>query len=193
MSEFNRILLRISGELDSEQLERINFLCIGQIGKKKREKITNGFQIFTVLMELNKLGPDNTGFLVSLLKDIGRIDLVEQIKNFERQCPGPLNQLPNNEEQAKLGIATEVITNNLGRKWRVFGRKLGLTEAKLDHISQKHPNDLEEQVVCLLEEWKKKEQAEAKTDTLINALRSCGQNYTADLIETELKKCKASG
>lgn len=56
---------------------------------------------------------------------------------------------------AKLDIATKVITDNLGRKWRAYGRKLGLPEAKLDHISQKHPNDLEEQMVELLKEWQK--------------------------------------
>lgn len=94
---------------------------------------------------------------------------------------------------AKLDIATKVITDNLGRKWRAYGRKLGLPEAKLDHISQKHPNDLEEQVVELLKEWRKMQKAEAKTDTLIQALRSCDQNYTADLIQTELEKLKANG
>uniref|UniRef100_A0AAZ3PTZ4 Death domain-containing protein n=1 Tax=Oncorhynchus tshawytscha TaxID=74940 RepID=A0AAZ3PTZ4_ONCTS len=67
------------------------------------------------------------------------------------------------------------------------GRVLGLPEAKQDHIAQKHPNDPEEQVVELLKEWRKMQKAEAKTDTLIKALRSCDQ-YTADLIQTELEK-----
>lgn len=37
------------------------------------------------------------------------------------------------------------------------------------------------------------QKAEAKTDTMIKALRSCDQNYTADLIQTELEKLKANG
>ncbi|XP_055776675.1 protein FADD [Salvelinus fontinalis] len=193
MSSFNNLLLKISGELVGDQLEKMKFLCIKEIGKNRLEKMTNGLQLFTGLMERNKLGPDNTVFLVSLLKDIGRLDLADKITNCESQYAGSPNDLPNDEEQVKLDIATKVITDNLGRRWRAYGRKLGLPEAKLDHISQKHPNDLEEQVVELLKEWRKMQKAEAKTDTMIKALRSCDQNYTADLIQTELDKLKANG
>ncbi|KAK6274336.1 hypothetical protein J4Q44_G00392630 [Coregonus suidteri] len=192
MSAFNSFLLKISCELVGDQLEKMKFLCLKEIGKNRLEKITSGLQLFTVLEERNKLGPDNTEFLVSLLTDIGRLDLADKITNSESQYAGSPNSLPN-DEQAKLDIATKVIIDNLGRRWRAYGRKLSLPEAKLDHISQKHPNDLEEQVVELLKEWRKMHKAEAKTDTLIKALRSCDQNYTADLIQTELEKLKANG
>ncbi|XP_070985873.1 FAS-associated death domain protein-like isoform X1 [Oncorhynchus clarkii lewisi] len=197
MSTFNSVLLNISGELVGDQLEKMNFLCITEIGKNRLEKMTRGLQLFMVLMERNKLGPDNTVFLVFLLTDIGRLDLADKLTNCESQYAGTPNYLPNDEEQgklrAKLDIATEMITNNIGKKWRTYGRKLGLPEAKLDHIAQKHPNNLEEQVVELLKEWRKKQKAEAKTDTLIKALRSCDQNCTADLIQTELEKLNANG
>ncbi|KAJ7983393.1 hypothetical protein DPEC_G00379240 [Dallia pectoralis] len=185
MSSFNGALMKISQELTQEQLEKMKFRCIEDIPKSIREKATKGFELFSVLMERNKLGPDNTDFVVSLLTDIGRLDLAKLLDD-EKKCPS--NQLPSDEELAKLQIATRVITENLGRRWRAYGRKLGMTETKLDHISQKHPNDLEEQVVLLLKEWRKIHKAEAKTDTLIEALRSCDQNFTADLIETELQK-----
>ncbi|XP_013981936.1 FAS-associated death domain protein [Salmo salar] len=193
MSTFNSVLLKISGELVGDQLEKMKFLCIKEIGKNRLEKMTSGLQLFTVLMERNKLGPDNTVFLVSLLTDIGRLDLADKLTNCESQYAGSPNSLPNDEEQAKLDVATEVITNRIGRKWQTYGRKLGLPEAKLDHIAQKHPNNLEEQVVELLKEWRKMQKAEAKTDTLIQALRSCDQNYTADRIQTELEKLNANG
>ncbi|XP_029495658.1 FAS-associated death domain protein-like [Oncorhynchus nerka] len=192
MSTFNSILLKISGELVGDQLEKIKFLCNKEIGKNRLEKMTSGLQLFMVLMKRNTLGPDNTVFLVSLLTDIGRLDLADKFTICESQYAGFPNSLPNDEEQAKLDIATEMITN-IGRKWRTYGRKLGLPEAKLDHIAQKHPNNLEEQVVELLKEWRKKQKAEAKTDTLIKALRSCDQNCTADLIQTELEKRNANG
>ncbi|XP_024295667.1 FAS-associated death domain protein [Oncorhynchus tshawytscha] len=193
MSTFNSILLKISGELVGDQLEKMKFLCNKEIGKNRLEKMTSGLQLFMVLMERNTLGPDNTVFLVSLLTDIGRLDLADKLTNCESQYAGSPNSLPNDEEQAKLDIATEMITNNIGMKWRTYGRKLGLPEAKLDHIAQKHPNNLEEQVVELLKEWRKKQKAEAKTDTLIKALRSCDQNCTADLIQTELEKLNTNG
>uniref|UniRef100_A0A8C7H3Z6 Fas associated via death domain n=1 Tax=Oncorhynchus kisutch TaxID=8019 RepID=A0A8C7H3Z6_ONCKI len=185
MSTFNSILLKISGELVGDQLKKMKFLCNKEIGKNRLEKMTSGLQLFMVLMERNTLGPDNTVFLVSLLTDIGRLDLADKLTNCESQYEQ--GKLP------KLDIATEMITNNIGRKWRTYGRKLCLPEAKLDHIAQKHPNNLEEQVVELLKEWLKKQKAEAKTDTLIKALRSCDQNCTADLIQTELEKLNANG
>uniref|UniRef100_A0A4W5MIL3 Fas (tnfrsf6)-associated via death domain n=1 Tax=Hucho hucho TaxID=62062 RepID=A0A4W5MIL3_9TELE len=164
----------ISGEPVGDQLEKMKFLLTSD------QWLTTFHGPF--LMERNILGPDNTIFLVSLLTYIGRLDLADNLAETY------LHSMASSPFPKKLDIATEVITNNIGRKWRTYGRKLGLPEAKLDHIAQKHPNNLEEQVVELLKEWRKMQKAEAKTDTLIKALRSFDQNYTADLIQTELEK-----
>ncbi len=87
---------------------------------------------------------------------------------------------------AKLGVATEVIAENLGKNWRRLGRKLGLTDVKLESISKRHPTDLEETAIELLKEWRKKSGAEARTEELIKALRACQFNLTADKVEKRL-------
>lgn len=87
---------------------------------------------------------------------------------------------------AKLDIATEVIADNLGRTWRRLGRKLGLSEVKLDSISKRHPTDLYETAVELLKEWRKMPEPGARADDLIKALRACDLNLTADRLESRI-------
>lgn len=87
----------------------------------------------------------------------------------------------------KINIATDVIVGQLGRHWKKVGRKLGLNDTKLDSIQEKHCRDLEEQVRELIKEWMKIERENARVEILIKALRDCRQNYTADLVEKELK------
>lgn len=87
---------------------------------------------------------------------------------------------------AKLNIAIDVIVNNLGRSWRKFGRKLGLTEVQLESIARKHPTDLMETALELLKTWRKTKPQEGENE-LIKALRDCDLNLTADKVEEKLK------
>lgn len=87
---------------------------------------------------------------------------------------------------AKLNIASDVIVNNVGRSWRKFGRKLGLTEVHLDSIARKHPTDLMETAIELLKMWRKIKPEEGENE-LIKALRDCDLNLTADKVEERLE------
>lgn len=89
---------------------------------------------------------------------------------------------------AKLDIATEIIAENLGRNWRKLGRKLCLTEVKLESISRRHPTELDEIARELLKDWRKIRGAEARTKELIGALRACDLNLTADNLEDKLRE-----
>ncbi|XP_064192326.1 protein FADD [Anguilla rostrata] len=185
MDTFSPVLLQISEDLSPENVEQIKFLC-PDIGKKRLEKINNGIQLFQCLREMNKIGPDNTKFLRSLLNSIKRADLLEILSNFETYGSGPQEVQLHPDERAKLDIATDVLSEQLGKNWRRYGRKLGITDPKLEHISVKHPFDLQEQTVALLREWRKMRGAEAKVDDLIKALRSCDLNLTADQLSRKL-------
>ncbi|KAJ8340540.1 hypothetical protein SKAU_G00351730 [Synaphobranchus kaupii] len=175
----------ISSDLSPENVEEIKFLC-PDIGKKRLENIKSGIQLFQCLREMEKIGPDNTQFLRYLLNTIKRADLLEILSNFEKYGAGPEQIQLDPNERAKLDIATDVLSEQLGKHWRRFGRKLGITDAKLEHISAKHPNDLREQAVGLSCEWQKMRGAEATVDDLIKALRACDFNLTADLLTRKL-------
>ncbi|KAM8763137.1 FAS-associated death domain protein [Acanthopagrus schlegelii] len=183
-SQLNPVLLEISNELSPEQLEQMKFLC-EDIGKKELEKIDTGTKLFRVLKERRKLDLDNTEYLCKLLTDIRRDDLSDKLKGLIRKS-GSTSAEPPDTEKAKLNIATEVIAENLGRQWRKLGRKLGLTDVKLESISKRHPADLEETAVELLNEWRSNRGAEARAEDLIKALRACQLNLTADKVENRL-------
>ncbi|KAM4597139.1 FAS-associated death domain protein [Fundulus diaphanus] len=181
-SQLNFVLLEISNQLSDENLEKLKFLVRAQIGKQKLEKIKTGHQLFEALSERGQLADDKTDFLSNLLRQIQRNDLADKLNNLETQSRDPDNDI-SDTERAKLSIATEVIGQHLGKNWRKLGRKLKLSEVKLDSIATRHPTDLEETAVELLKEWKKIRSAEARAEELIAALRNCDLNLTADKIE----------
>ncbi|KAF3833217.1 hypothetical protein F7725_026882 [Dissostichus mawsoni] len=162
--QYNSLLLYISNQLTDKQLEDLKFLCRDMLGKRELEKISSGVRFFQLLTERGKLGADNTDCLSRFLTEIHRQDLARD----------------------KLGIASEVIVENLGRNWRKLGRSLGLTEVKIDSVSTRHPTDLEETTRELLKEWRRSRGAQARTQELIQALRACMLNRTADQVEDSL-------
>ncbi|XP_034724099.1 FAS-associated death domain protein [Etheostoma cragini] len=183
--QFNAALLDISTQLSAKELEDLKFLCIDIIGKRQRDDVKTGVKLFQLLMERGKLGVDNTKWLSDSLTHINRHDLSDKLNNFESQCEINDDQ-PDDDEKAKLDIATDVIAEHLGRSWRKLGRRLGLKDVKLDSISKRHPTELEETARELLKEWRKSRGAEARTSQLIEALRACQFNLTADKVEDRL-------
>ncbi|XP_019713380.1 FAS-associated death domain protein-like isoform X2 [Hippocampus comes] len=179
---FNALLLDISSQLTTEQLDRLKYLCGDKVGKRELETIDNGIKLFQCLTERGVLNQDKTELLSELLTLINRQDLEEKLSSFQSppECAG--TQLCETE-RAKLEIATKVIAENVGGTWRKLGRELGLSETKLKSISMRFPTDLEETVRELLKEWRKSRGAEARTGELIEALRACQQNLTADIVE----------
>ncbi|KAI9517800.1 hypothetical protein NQZ68_000969 [Dissostichus eleginoides] len=183
--QFNSLLLDISNQLTEKQLEDLKFLCQDMLGKRELEKISSGVRLFRLLTERGKFGADNTDCLSRFLTEIHRQDLAERLESFKSQA-GASEDQPEKEERDKLGIASEVIVENLGRNWRKLGRSLGLTEVKIDSVSTRHPTDLEETTRELLKEWRRSRGAQARTQELIQALRACLLNRTADQVEDSL-------
>ncbi|CAB1439732.1 unnamed protein product [Pleuronectes platessa] len=163
----------------------MKFLCREKIGKKDMEKINSGIKLFQFLTERGQLGAGKTEALSEVLQQIHRSDLADKLTTLESLGVNTESE-PDQEEKAKLDIATEVIAENLGRNWRKLGRKLGLNDVKLDSIGRRYPTELEETVVELLKEWRKSRGAEARTKQLIEALRACQYNLTADKVEDKL-------
>ncbi|XP_016392349.1 FAS-associated death domain protein-like [Sinocyclocheilus rhinocerous] len=186
-SRFRTMLLAISDKLTEDNVRSLKFLC-QEVGKKKLEKVNKGIDLFECLIERAAIAPDNTELLRKHLNQIGQTVLLNIIDEYERGATGspPDVTLPDAKEREKINIATEVIVERLGRKWRQVGRKLGLQDTQLDGIQEKHSRDLEEQVRELIRQWMKRRREDARVEDLIKALRDCRQNLTADLVEKEL-------
>ncbi|XP_055070548.1 FAS-associated death domain protein [Misgurnus anguillicaudatus] len=183
---FRAMLLSISNQLDGETLDNLKFLCKEYIGKKKLEKINKGIELFECLIDRAEIGPDDTELLRSLLDRVGQTALIQIIDDYERGSTANAYGLDARERE-KIDSATEVIMKQVGRNWKKVGRKLGLNDTKLDSIEDKHSRDLEEQAIGLIREWMKIQRENARVEILIKALRDCGHNYTADLVEKKLQ------
>uniref|UniRef100_A0A1A8FCR8 Fas (Tnfrsf6)-associated via death domain n=1 Tax=Nothobranchius korthausae TaxID=1143690 RepID=A0A1A8FCR8_9TELE len=182
---FNSVLLEISNQLTADNLDKLKFLLRHVIGRRELEKIGTGHRLFEVLTERRKLTPEDTDFVSGLLEEIQRPDLSVRISSWG-SASGSTDVL-DRTEQAKLDAAFEVMTEHLGRNWRKLGRKLRISEVKLDSISSRHPRDLEETTMELLKEWRKSRGAEARAEELILALRDCQLNLTADEVEEKMR------
>ncbi|XP_033847647.1 protein FADD [Periophthalmus magnuspinnatus] len=186
---FNTLLLDISSHLSKEQLESLKFLCGDVIRKRDQEKVDTGIKLFQMLMQRAKLGPDNTEYLSRLLTEVQRQDLRDKLQSFRGDAPGDApGGAPGQRD--KLEHAAEVLSENLSHSWRKLGRKLGLTEVKLASISRKYPTDLEETAVELVREWRKTKGEQATVEVLLQALRDCQLNLTADTVEDRLNALK---
>lgn len=179
------MLLEISDKLTDDNVAKFKFLCTG-IGKKRLEKINTGIELFECLIERTAIGPDNTEFLRELLNNVGQTVLIEKIEDYERQTTGSPACGLDAKERERINMATEVVVEKLGKKWSSVGRKLGLQQTQLEGIQEKYSRDLEEQVRELIRQWMKIKKENARVEDLIQALRDCKQNLTADLVEKKL-------
>lgn len=93
------MLLEISDKLSPEQLDKLKFLCVGIIGKKKSAEFTSGIQLFDCLIERAEIGPNNTELLRKLLSDVGQHVLLEKIERYEGQASS--SELP---DETQLGL-----------------------------------------------------------------------------------------
>ncbi|KAK6472545.1 FAS-associated death domain protein [Huso huso] len=187
MGEFLGLLYQISGSLDSENLKNLKFLCGDDIRKKELENISSGTDLFKNLMEKGKISIDNTGFLRLLLTKIKREDLLEKLDNFEKYGSSEQVGLPDAEEIERLETAFEVICDNLGKQWKMFARKIGVSDARLDQIQDRYPCDMREQIRQVLKTWQKVQGNNANAAELIRKLRDCRLNLVADNVDEQLR------
>lgn len=183
------MLLEISDKLTDDNVAKLKFLCTDAgIGKKKLEKIDTGIELFECLIERTAIGPENTELLRTLLDKVGQTVLIEKIDDYDRQTTrSPAGGL-DAKERERINTATEVVVEQLGKKWPSVGRKLGLQQTQLEGIQEKHSRDLEEQVRELIRQWMRIKKENARVEDLIQALRDCKQNLTADLVERKLRE-----
>ena len=81
MSSFRTLLYDFSGDLTSQEVDDLKYLCKGEIGAGKLEKITKGYQLFETLEHLDLLSEKKTkrDYLASRLDKVGRNDLSKRL------------------------------------------------------------------------------------------------------------------
>lgn len=80
--EFRRALLRVAGELGTNDLEKLKFACSDQIPDAKRERIHSPIDLLIALEEKGLLASDKIDYLARQLNGIGRPALLSHFQQF---------------------------------------------------------------------------------------------------------------
>ena len=83
MSNYRGLLLEISNNLTSTDLDGLKFLCREVIPAGRAERITRSFEFFSELEHLNMLSEENRDFLASKLIAINRNDLRNKLLGIQ--------------------------------------------------------------------------------------------------------------
>ena len=86
ISPFKILLNNLNGELDQRNLESLVHVCWELIPGGQRERITSGWEVFSVLLRQNAIGeePRKMAFLLRIIKELRpkRRDLVGMVKRY---------------------------------------------------------------------------------------------------------------
>lgn len=81
---FRLKLNEIASELKAENLERLKYLCQDLVPLGDLEKIKTPEQLFLELEQRKEITPNRTEFLSNRLEKIGRQDLSDDLKDYQR-------------------------------------------------------------------------------------------------------------
>jgi hypothetical protein len=86
-SKFRALLLDISENLVNEELVKLKFLCKDDIPNGVLSKISRPHELFDELIKREKLNKNDARYLVYLLNEIQRKDLIQKVQKFdEGEC-----------------------------------------------------------------------------------------------------------
>ena len=72
-------------KLDEEKFTKLKFLCADCIPDGDREKIRTSEALFLELEQRTVIAPNHLEFLIQCLENVGRKDLADDLKNYERK------------------------------------------------------------------------------------------------------------
>ncbi|XP_044540864.1 LOW QUALITY PROTEIN: FAS-associated death domain protein, partial [Gracilinanus agilis] len=163
---FLLVLQRISCNLSRQELEEMKFFCKKDIGKKKLNEVEQGIQLFSYLMQQNLLSTNNTDFLTSMLQNLKRDDLIQELVNCVGNKPGPGDQLhPKMEGQAEATL--RILCDHVVQEWTRLVHERGISQVDIDRSIYAHPHDQKQQLYQSLLLWGKSHEREEANVSLL--------------------------
>ncbi|KAM4723172.1 FAS-associated death domain protein [Rhinophrynus dorsalis] len=181
MGDFNVMLLGISGKLDEQELYDLKFICQEKISKRKRENIKSAIDLFSYLIELTEISSDKLDFLIYLFTTIKRNDLVQEVKDFKRTGRVDMGQ-DEAEERDLLDEVFDFLSDNIARDWKMFVRRLGVSDTVIECAMHANPYNMQEQHMQCLRQWRKKKGDNADVSHILKTLLQCNMRLIHDKI-----------
>ena len=197
MSSFNSFLLDIGEEIESSELNTMKILCSDYgIGAQRLEQISNAMDLFKELKKRDLLGPENKDLLVTLLEKAGRIDLKNKVLGVQgstgAETSSNSHSVPDGpvvSNQIVKDTHLNDISEDLGRDWKMLGRKLEISGGILDNIDVENRR-VKDKSFEMMSRWKKQRGNNATGQALANALVAIGRR---DVAETLAGLCQPDG
>ena len=82
LSQYRKLLIELSLELSSKDLEMLTFAATDFIPRGRIENIRTGLQFFDVLEQDIRIGPRNMSLLQDMFQTIGRVDLARRTQSY---------------------------------------------------------------------------------------------------------------
>lgn len=102
MDPFLDLLHSFSRALSPAELEDLKFLCRSYIGKKKLEGVSSGNELFTILLEQEKIAYNDVGVLRCMLRSLKREDLLTQLEQYVKTADGDPDRQPEDKQKCRL-------------------------------------------------------------------------------------------
>ncbi|XP_033101393.1 FAS-associated death domain protein-like [Anneissia japonica] len=188
-TKYNDLLTKFDHSLNDSEVQQLKFLCRNYPGftPDKRATMQTSLEIFDHLERAIVLDENETSVLKDLMKQIGRLELAKDVETYEEKYQGKSGLIDAQQEGLEdLREEFDVVVKYIGRNWRQLARRLRVTEADIDCIMVKHPNNLREQSRESLKIWQINNRSAATKAALISALRKCEFNYIADVMEKKI-------
>lgn len=151
--EFRKLLIKLGSKMTSNDLQNIAFLFEGELN----QDVSNATDLFTVLLQQDKISHEKPGSLADIYRTISRIDLANEVDQWSEMMEANNGRLP---QQTFTGEVLDdrllnSVAKDVGRDWKMLSRHLGLDETSIQSINQANMGDLHEAAYQALLRWKK--------------------------------------
>lgn len=130
--EYNDLVFDISTKINVNQLEKMVFMCRGQISKSRKKKFKNVLELLVELEEQGNLGIDRLETLKQILERLKNQRMLKKVKEFENKRKAQSVGIIASFKQAAVNLkgAIKMICNsrNIGRALLVVSAGMALYE-----------------------------------------------------------------
>lgn len=140
--EFRAMLVKISDNINPEDLNKLKSMCKDIIGQRNLSKLDQPIMLFEALEQQRKLTPNDVSFLTYLLEKgclkNGPILMSSHLTPYKTKW------LSSKDTLADMQKLANYLADNLGKEYRRVLRLTGLPDQRIDQLQDDYPRNSRE-------------------------------------------------